>query len=174
MIARRCVFLIVSWILMGCGAAEPGLQSIAATSNAPGTSATATAASSDGTKSNLVPAIDAEPDEKAAQAKLYCEHEIKKGEKSPFDLLGKKQISSCLIALRPSIRQKCSKGVKKQVILKIIVGKDGAVLGAFPVGEHSDSVEAGCVADQVKPTIFPKFTGKEQQVIDKYPFEIEP
>lgn len=105
------------------------------------------------------------------QAKKYCDNEVDKAALQPPDALSRKQIQACLIGLTPQVRT-CGKGVKREVVLKIVVDKSGAVANAFPVGDAADSPEATCVADKVKGLKFPQFKGSAQQVIEKYPFEI--
>lgn len=161
----RCILsVLVSVWLMSCGAATSSMdENDMAMTAAPGQPNGA------GKKST-----EQQPDKKAEEAATYCEHQVKKSHTTPFELLNKKQIAACLTALRPQLRTDCAKGAKRQVILKIIIGSDGHVVGAFPVGDGADSAEASCVAEKVKPVAFPVFTGKEQQIIEKYPFDIEP
>lgn len=167
MSARCFLSVLIVLLTIGCGGGDPNVAS--------GDDVT-----SDGTLSAVAQnrsvsgAAGAGDDETAANAKQYCDNEVKKGTQNPVALLDKKQISACLIALRPTIKAECTKNVKREIVLKIIIGKDGSVVGAFPVGDGADSVEAACVAEKVKPAIFPSFTAKEQIVIEKYPFEIEP
>ena len=161
----RFIFLLgfLVW-LMSCGATPSSMESDdMGTISAPGQAAGGSSKSA-----------EQKPDPKATEAAAYCEHQVKKSQTTPFELLNKKQIAACLTALRPSLRTDCAKGAKRQIVLKIIIGNDGTVVGAFPVGDGADSAEAGCVAEKVKPVVFPSFTGKDQQVIEKYPFDIEP
>ena len=65
-------------------------------------------------------------------------------------------------------------GVPKEVVMKIIVDKAGTVTGAFAVGDNCDCPEAACITEKVKAVVFPKFKAQGQQVIEKYPFKIEP
>ncbi|MFO8070694.1 MAG: hypothetical protein R6V85_02360 [Polyangia bacterium] len=110
-------------------------------------------------------------DEKAEQARKYCEHSIARSEVQPPDRLSRKAIMACLTALRPEIGE-CGQGVPRELILKIIVNKDGTVRSTFPVGEGADCPEAACVQKVVSEAEFPRFKGSAQQVIEKYPFEL--
>jgi hypothetical protein len=110
-------------------------------------------------------------DKKAEQARKYCEHSIAKSEVQPPDRLSRKPIMACLTALRPEIAE-CGQGVPRELILKIIVGKDGTVKSTFPVGDGADCPEAACVQEVVSRAKFPRFKGSTQQVIEKYPFEL--
>ena len=56
-------------------------------------------------------------------------------------------------------------------IIKIVVEKTGQVSNAFPIGDTADSTDAKCVAEIVKNVTFPKFKGKNQQIL-KYPFTL--
>ena len=161
----RCILsVLISVWLVGCGAATSSMETDDMTMpTAPGQPNGAAKKST-----------EQQPDKKAEEAATYCEHQVKKSHTAPFELLNKKQIAACLTALRPQLRTDCAKDAKRQVILKIIIGSDGHVVGAFPVGDGADSAEASCVAEKVKPVTFPVFTGKDQQVIEKYPFDIEP
>jgi len=109
-------------------------------------------------------------DEQAEQAKKKCESEQEKAVLQPPDTLQKVQVHACLIGARPEW-SKCSKGVARELTLKIIVEKTGAVSSAFAVGEGADSPEAGCVAEVVKEVKFPQFKAAPQQTL-KYPFKL--
>lgn len=111
-------------------------------------------------------------DPQAEAAAKYCAHAIEKAETQPPDALDRKKIQACLTAIRPQMKAKCSKGVDREVILKIIVDKSGAVSDAFAIGDGADSPEAACVSEMVKAVQFPKFKASAQQVIKKYPFNI--
>ena len=111
-------------------------------------------------------------DKQAAQAEKFCAHEIEKSQSAPGDSLNRKQIQACLVALRPQIAKDCDKGVKRDITLKIIITKEGAVTGAIAIGDNADSAEAQCIVEKVKATSFPAFTGKETQEVEKYPFPI--
>ena len=162
MVIRILISAAVFLWLSGCGGAQPSAQTAEEGVGLPDNNGSAETAKK------------AKPDKKAEEAKAFCEHEIKKSSVKPVELLNKKQISACLIALRPAINAQCAKGVEREIVLKIIVGNEGTVVGAFPVGDGADSEEASCVAKLVRPAAFPAFTGKEQQVIEKYPFKIQP
>lgn len=160
---RRCVLSIaVILLLSGCGGAQKTVPDVAGDDGGPNA-----ASSKEASATNKA-------DKKAAEAKTFCEHEIAKSGSKPFDLLNKKQVAACLLALRPQINAQCAKGVEKEIILKIIIGSDGKVIGAFPVGDGADSQEASCVSNIVRPAVFPSFNSREQQVIEKYPFSIQP
>ncbi|MBN2802051.1 MAG: hypothetical protein JXR91_03035 [Deltaproteobacteria bacterium] len=109
-------------------------------------------------------------DEQAEAADKFCKNEIEKSKNEPVELLDKKQIKSCIVALRPAIKAECDKGVKKELIMKIVINKDGSVSGAFAIGDGADCEEATCIAEKIKSASFPAFTAKETQVIEKYPF----
>jgi len=111
-------------------------------------------------------------DPQAEAAAKYCAHAIEKAETQPPDALDRKKIQACLTAIRPQMKAKCSKGVDREIILKIIVEKTGAVSDAFAIGDGADSPEAACVSEMVKAVQFPKFKASAQQVIKKYPFKI--
>ncbi len=115
---------------------------------------------------------DLPDDPQAEQATKYCEHSINKSVNQPPDSLDRKQIQACLTAIRPQMKAKCSKGIKRSLVLKIIVEKTGTVGDAFALGDGADSPEASCVAEMVKEVKFPQFKGSAQQVIQKYPFEL--
>ena len=162
MIARCILLLAAILMLWGCS----GVQKSAVTGEGGDASSnTGATTAANGTE---------KPDKKAQEAKVFCEHEIKKSASSAFELLNKKQVAACLLALRPQINAQCAKGVEKEIILKIIIGNDGKVVGAFPVGDGADSEEATCVAKIIRPAVFPRFSSREQQVIEKYPFQIQP
>jgi hypothetical protein len=108
---------------------------------------------------------------KEQQAKAYCDNEVERATLQPPDILSRKQIQACLIGQMPQIRT-CGKGVKREVVLKIVIDKSGEVANAFPVGDAADSPEAACVAEKVTGLKFPQFKATAQQVIEKYPFEI--
>ncbi|MBN2529501.1 MAG: hypothetical protein JXR76_24145 [Deltaproteobacteria bacterium] len=159
--SARCSFVIAIMLcLSGCGGAAAVGEDVIQSGNAGSTS------------------MSSKPDKKAEEAGKYCAHEIETAKNTPNELLNKKQIGGCLLALRPQIRTDCAKnlppGGKKEVVLKIIIGKDGNVVGVFPIGDNADSAEATCVAGKVKPVSFPQFTAKDQQVVEKYPFSVEP
>jgi hypothetical protein len=161
----RCILsVLISVLLLSCGAATSSME-------ADDMTMPPTAGQPNGAAKK---SPEPQPDKKAEEAATYCEHQVKKSHTAPFEVLNKKQIAACLTALRPQLRTDCAKDAKRQVILKIIIGSDGHVVGAFPVGDGADSAEASCVAEKVKPVTFPVFTGKDQQVIEKYPFDIEP
>jgi hypothetical protein len=109
-------------------------------------------------------------DPKVDEARDRCEKEIETSELQPPDLLGKMQIHSCLYAIRPQIAE-CSKGVEREVIIKMMIEKDGHISNTFATGDTSDSPEAQCVAKIVKEVTFPKFKGQTQQIV-KYPFKL--
>jgi hypothetical protein len=113
-------------------------------------------------------------DPQAEQAARFCEHAISRSEVQPPDSLDRKQIAACLTAIKPRMQQKCSKGIAREVVLKIIVEKTGEVSDAFGLGDGADSPEASCVAELVKGVRFPQFKGAAQQVISKYPFTLTP
>jgi hypothetical protein len=125
--------------------------------------------SSDGDKpgGSSVPA-----DEEAEQAQAFCEHAVAKSINQPPDALSRKQIMACLTAVRPALNKDCSKGIGREVVLKLVIDKSGDVIDAFPVGDAADSPQAGCVAEIVKQVKFPMFKGSSQQVIEKYPFKL--
>ena len=164
--------VVIITLLAGCGSTPPKTATIpdesgdAAVKAAPQTKDD-NASASDSNKKQ-----DTSVDKVAEQADAYCKNEIKKGAQKPFDLLDKKQIKACIIAVRPKIKTQCDKGVKKEIILKIVVAKDGTVSGAFAIGDGADSDESQCVAEQIKSASFPAFSSKETQVIEKYPFTI--
>jgi len=108
---------------------------------------------------------------KEEQAQKFCANAVEKAALQPPDTLSRKQIQACLIGAMPEIRT-CGKGVKREVVLKIVLDKSGAVGNAFPVGDAADSPEATCVAEKVSAVKFPQFKGAAQQVIEKYPFEL--
>jgi hypothetical protein len=109
-------------------------------------------------------------DEQAQQAQKKCEAEIEKATLQPPDSLAAVQVHACLIGARPEW-SKCDKGVARELTLKIIVEKTGAVSSAFPVGDGADCPEAKCVADAVSAVKFPQFKGTTQQTL-KYPFKL--
>ena len=112
------------------------------------------------------------PDALADSARVYCEHDVKESVIQPPDALSRKQIQACLTAIRPRLNAECGKGVPREIILKIVVNKTGAVGEAFAVGDGADSPEATCAAGIVKGVVFPQFKGSQQQLIEKYPFTI--
>jgi len=146
------------------------------------TGATPTGASSPETlptevnKETATPKVSQEKpgDDQAEKAKIFCEHEIEKSATQPPDALTRKQIVACLTAIRPDYQAKCGKGIQRSILLKIIVEKSGLVSEAFSIGDSADSPEAECVVNMVKDTKFPLFKASNQQVIQKYKFEIEP
>lgn len=109
-------------------------------------------------------------DPKVAEARTRCEQEIQKAELQPPDRLAAVQVHACIWAKRPAFAS-CSKGVKKEIVIKIVVEKTGVVSNAFPVGDTADCPEAKCVAEAVKQVVFPKFKGILQDII-KYPFTV--
>ena len=109
-------------------------------------------------------------DEQAQQAQKKCESGIEKAVLQPPDALEKVHVHACLIGVRPDWA-KCSKGVARELTLKIIVEKTGEVSSAFAVGEGADSPEAGCVAEVVQGVKFPQFKAAPQQTL-KYPFKL--
>lgn len=111
-------------------------------------------------------------DKEAEQAQAFCEHAVKKSVLQPPDALSRKQIMACLTAVRPALNKDCSKGIGREVVLKLVIDKSGDVVEAFPVGDAADSPQAACVADIVKQVKFPMFKGSAQQVIEKYPFKL--
>ena len=111
-------------------------------------------------------------DKEAEQAQAFCEHAVNKSIIQPPDALSRKQIMACLTALRPALNKDCSKGIGREVVLKLVIDKTGDVVEAFPVGDAADSPQATCVADIVKQVKFPMFKGSAQQVIEKYPFKL--
>ena len=130
-------------------------------------------APSEGDDVKAVGGSDSAPkDPQAEAATNYCEHAIEKAKTQPPDALDRKKIQACLTAIRPQIKAKCSKGVDREVVLKIIVEKSGAVSDAFAIGDGADSPEATCVSELVKEVKFPQFKASAQQVIKKYPFKI--
>jgi hypothetical protein len=159
-------------VFAGCGAAttNSGDSSKNITSDKKSDSQKNSPSSLERTKQNSGAAVS---DSQAEQAALFCSHEIKKSDLQPPDMLNKKQINSCLIAIRPQIQQECSKGVAKEIIVKIILDKSGTVKGAFSVGDSADSAEANCIVSKVKEVVFPKFKAVNQQIIEKYPFKIK-
>ncbi|MBN2339983.1 MAG: hypothetical protein JXX29_09230 [Deltaproteobacteria bacterium] len=168
MIARCFLSGMAVMVFTACGGAQS--NEMADLEEPMGTPAVAASGNSPGKTSGQ----SAEPDETAEKAKQFCEREVAKSAQTPVEMLDKKQISACLIAVRPEIQTECAKGVKREIVLKIIVGNDGSVVGAFPVGDGADSAEATCAAERVKPIKFPAFTGKEQMTIEKFPFEVGP
>jgi len=127
-------------------------------------------------KGSATPKVSQEKpaDDQAEKAKIFCEHEIEKSTTQPPDALTRKQIVACLTAIRPDYQTKCGKGIQRSILLKIIVEKSGLVSEAFSIGDSADSPEAECVVKMVKDTKFPLFKASNQQVIQKYKFEIEP
>ena len=111
-------------------------------------------------------------DKEAEQAQAFCEHAVAKSVNQPPDALSRKQIMACLTAARPALNKDCSKGIGREVVLKLVIDKSGDVIDAFPVGAAADSPQAGCVAEIVKQVKFPMFKGSSQQVIEKYPFKL--
>jgi hypothetical protein len=109
-------------------------------------------------------------DEQAEQAAKKCQSEIEKAVLQPPDALSKVQVNACLIGARPEW-SKCSKGIARDLTLKIIVEKTGEVSSAFAVGEGADGPEAACVGEVVSGVAFPVFKGSPQQTL-KYPFKI--
>ncbi len=118
------------------------------------------------------PAEPEKPDEQAIAADAWCRKAVESSAAAPVEMLEKKDINACLVAIRPVIRKDCSQGVKKEIILKIIIAKDGSVTGAIPTGDAADSTEARCIVDRVKAVTFPAFTAKDTLVIEKYPFAL--
>ena len=117
-------------------------------------------------------ATDLPDDDLADAARIYCEHSVAESALQPPDALSRKQIQACLLAIRPKLNAQCGKGVPREIVLKIIVNKTGAVGDAFAVGAGADSPEATCAAGLVKSVVFPQFKGSTQQLIEKYPFNI--
>jgi len=116
--------------------------------------------------------VDLPPDPTADAARNYCEHAVAEAVLQPPDALSRKQIQACLTALRPRLNGECGKGAPREIVLKIVVDKSGAVSDAFGVGDGADSPEAACAAEIVKTALFPQFKGTAQQVIEKYPFTL--
>ncbi len=112
----------------------------------------------------------AQVDPKISEAQLRCAKEIEQAELQPPDQLSKIQIAACMYASTDKA-QKCFRDAPKEVVVKVVINKDGTVANAFPIGDSADSPEAGCVADVVKSVTFPKFKGQPQQNI-KYPFNV--
>lgn len=160
---RRCVLSMATILwLLGCGSTQKTTSTVAEDNGSPNVAAASDAKAAQ------------ETDKKAAEARTFCELEVKKSGSKPFELLSKKQVAACLLALRPEINAQCAKSVERDIILKIIIGSDGKVVGAFPVGDGADSEEASCVTKIVRPAVFPRFSSREQQVIEKYPFHLQP
>lgn len=141
--------------VLGCGSASPNVENQAAGPQ---------------NDSSFGAAAKAQSDPKVAEAAQRCAMEIEQAEMQPPDQLSKLQIAACMYASTPEV-QKCSKDAPVEIVLKVVVNKDGSVANAFPVGDSADSPEAGCVAEVIKGVKFPKFKGLTQQNI-KYPFTV--
>ena len=145
---------LTALLLFGCGgAAASGSGGVSSDGDKPGGSS-------------------APADKEAEQAQAFCEHAVTKSINQPPDALSRKQIMACLTAVRPALNKDCSRGIGREVVLKLVIDKSGEVIDAFPVGDAADSPQAACVADIVKNVKFPMFKGSSQQVIEKYPFKL--
>ncbi len=147
-----CVW--ISLLATGCGGASASGGGDSVSANDPGAAAAAQAAE----------------DPKVTEAGERCESEKKKSELQPPDQLAPIMVHACIYAVRPEVAE-CTKGPKREVVVKIIVEKTGEVSNAFPIGDSADTMEAKCVAEAVKGVLFPKFKGMTQQVL-KYPFTL--
>ncbi|MCP4601911.1 MAG: hypothetical protein GY847_15590 [Proteobacteria bacterium] len=149
------ILATISMIVTGCG----GSTAIGGTDTTTGGQSPAEAA-----------AAEAAADPKLEEAKQRCEQEIEKSNLQPPDTLASIQVHACIYAVREEIA-KCTKGPKRDLVIKIVADKTGEVLNAFPVGDTADCPEATCVAEVIKEITFPKFKGQTQQII-KYPFTL--
>lgn len=130
------------------------------------------AAGSEGAGAGSKPGTEEPKDAQAEAARQFCEHDVKAAGLQPPDSLSRKQIVACITALRPKINAECAKSAPREVLLKIVIDRSGAVAEAFPIGDAADSPEAACAAGIVRTAVFPHFKGAPQQVIQKYPLTI--
>lgn len=141
--------------VLGCGSAPPNVENQAAGPQK---------------ESSSDAVAKAQSDPKVAEAEQRCAMEIEQAKLQPPDQLSKIQIAACMFAATPKV-QACAKDAPVEVVLKVVINKDGSVANAFPVGDSADSPEAGCVAEVIKGVVFPLFKGQTQQNI-KYPFTV--
>ncbi|MCP4674876.1 MAG: hypothetical protein GY854_05080 [Deltaproteobacteria bacterium] len=145
----------IAVLFLGCGGATAsGGNDPAASSGDPGETAAAEAAE----------------DPKVKEARERCDAEITQSDLQPPDQLSKLMVHACIYATRPEVA-KCTRGPKREIVIKIVVEKTGEVSNAFAVGDTADGLEAKCVAEVVGDITFPKFKGLTQQIL-KYPFTL--
>ncbi len=146
-------FIWIAVLFLGCGgAAASGGKESSASSTDPGEAA----------------AVEAAEDPKVKEAKDRCDAEIKQSDLQPPDQLSKMMVHACIYAVRPEAA-KCTRGPKREIVVKIVVDKTGEVSNAFAIGDTADGLEAKCVAEVIKGVTFPKFKALTQQIL-KYPF----
>ncbi|MCU0665379.1 MAG: hypothetical protein MUC50_24020 [Myxococcota bacterium] len=147
--------LLASWLVvsvLGCGGAK---------ANAP---------AEDDPLAQVAAAAAKSDDPKVMEALDRCDKEIAAAELQPPDALSEIQIKACLYALNGQTAP-CGKGPKKQLAIKVVIEKTGAVSNAFAVGDGSDSPEAACVIEVVKAGRFPKFKLIDPAVV-KFAFTV--